>query len=381
MPKAIQWLLEGSHECFALHCSVEFYCSGERSMKKDVKIANTPLKIYLFFAGMLLVTAFFSSFIGRMDVGPATVLETFVKLPALLVSLFYGKHEQLTNDEMVLLLIRFPRILLALVVGCGLSVSGAVYQGLFRNPLVSPDILGVAAGCTFGAALGLLLPGSDFTIVRLCSFVAGLIAVGLALAMAKAINSSRALVLVLTGIVSGSLFHSFFMILKTVADPYGQLPAIVFWVMGSLSGASWLDTLQLCPVIFIGYIIFHLFRFRLNVLSLGDPQAKALGVNPNGLRLFLIVVSSFMIAVCVASCGQIAWVGLVIPHIVRTILGPNHRMLIPCSAMLGATFLLIADGIARSALSSELPLGVVTSLVGAPIFAWLLYKNRNRGWT
>ena len=170
------------------------------------------------------------------------------------------------------------------------------------------------------------------------------------------------------------------MIVKTIADPLGQLPAIVFWVMGSLSGASWIDTLQILPVILVGYTIFHLFRYRLNVLSLGDETAKSLGVNPKGLRLFLIAVSSFMIAVCVASCGQIVWVGLVIPHIVRTISGPNHRLLIPGSALLGASFLLLADDIARSALSSELPLGVITSLIGAPVFAWLLYKNKNKGW-
>ncbi len=344
------------------------------------KITNTQ-RTYLLFWGFLVVVVIFSSFIGRMDIAPGAVATTLLKMPLLVAGLLSGEHEQLGEAERVLLLIRFPRILLALLVGCGLSVSGAVYQGLFRNPLVSPDILGVAAGCTFGAALGLLLPGSDFTIVRICSFIAGLTAVGLALAMAKAVHHSKALVLVLTGIISGSLFHAFFMIIKTVADPYGQLPAIVFWVMGSLSGASWFDTLQLLPVILIGYLIFHLFRFRLNVLSLGDSQAKALGVNPRGLRLFLISVSSLMIAVCVASCGQVAWVGLVIPHIVRTILGPNHRMLIPCAALLGGTFLLIADDIARSALSSELPLGVITSLVGAPIFAWLLYQNKNRGWT
>lgn len=316
-----------------------------------------------------------------MDVSPQVIATTLINLPTTAADLVAGNYENLSESERVLLLIRFPRILLALLVGCGLSVSGAVYQGLFRNPLVSPDILGVAAGCTFGATLGLLLPGSDFTLVRICSFIAGLAAVSLALTMAKVVHSSQTVVLVLTGIISGSLFHAFFMILKTVADPYNQLPAIVFWVMGSLSGTSWVDTLQLLPIILGGYACFHLFRFRLNILSLGDSQAKTLGVNPKGLRLFLISVSSLMIAVCVASCGQVSWVGLVIPHIVRTIIGPDHRMLVPCSALLGATFLLLADDIARSAFSSELPLGVITSLVGAPIFAWLLYHNKNRGWT
>ena len=337
--------------------------------------------VYALFWALLLTIFLGSCYLGRMEVSPAEVTATLVNLPALLVELVDTGYQELEETERVLLLIRFPRILLALLVGCGLSVAGAVYQGLFRNPLVSPDILGVAAGCTFGAALGLLLPGTDFFTVRLSSFIAGLAAVALALAMARAVHRSKTLVLVLTGIISGSLFHALFMILKTVADPYGQLPAIVFWVMGSLSGASWLDTLQLLPVILLGYLVFHLLRYRLNVLSLGDVQARSLGVNPRGLRGLMIAVSSLMIAVCVASCGQIAWIGLVIPHIVRTTLGPNHRLLIPGSALLGAAFLLLADDIARASFSSELPLGVITSLVGAPVFAWLLYSNRKRGWT
>lgn len=331
-------------------------------------------------ACLVVVVILFSACLGRMNISIHDVFATIAKLPSLSLLILHGDYGSLTDAERVLLLIRFPRMLLALLVGCGLSVSGAVYQGLFRNPLVSPDILGVAAGCTFGAAVGLLLPGSGYALVRLCSFLMGLFAVGIALSMARVVETSKVLVLVLTGIITGSLFHAFFMIVKTIADPYGELPAIVFWVMGSLSGASWQDTLQIMPVILVGYFIFHLFRYRLNVLSLGDTQAKALGVNPRGVRLFLIAVSSLIIAVCVASCGQIAWVGLVIPHIVRTCFGPNHKLVIPFSALLGAVFLLLADDIARSSMSSELPIGVITSLIGAPVFAWLLYKNKNRGW-
>lgn len=335
---------------------------------------------YPAFTVVLAAAGICSCFSGRMEIPAGEVAAAMVKFPVLLMDILSGRYDGLSEHERVLMLIRFPRILLALLVGTGLSVSGAVYQGLFRNPLVSPDILGVAAGCTFGAALGLLLPGSSFFVVRLLSFIMGLFAVGIALAMARAVQTSKVLVLVLTGVITGSLFHAFFMIVKTVADPMGQLPAIVFWVMGSLSGASWPDTLQILPAVLGGYAVFHLYRYRLNVLSLGDDTARSLGVNPKGLRLCLIAVSSFVIAVCVASCGQIAWVGLVIPHIVRTILGPNHRLLIPCSALLGASFLVLADDVARSALSAELPLGVITSLIGAPVFAWLLYKNRNRGW-
>lgn len=341
---------------------------------------RSPGCIYLCFAAVLAASALFSCFCGRMNISAGEVVAVMAGLPSLASDMLSGNFDGLNESGRVLVLIRFPRILTALLVGAGLSVSGAVYQGLFRNPLVSPDILGVAAGCTFGASLGLIVPGSSFFIVRLLSFAMGLCAVGMALAMARAVQTSKVLVLVLTGVITGSLFNAFFMIVKAVADPLDQLPAIVFWVMGSLSGSSWPDTLQILPAVLGSYLVFHLYRYRLNVLSLGDNAARTLGVNPGGLRLFLISASSFVVAVCVASCGQIAWVGLVIPHMVRTILGPNHRLLIPCAALLGASFLVLADTIARSALSAELPLGVITSLIGAPVFAWLLYKNKNRGW-
>lgn len=337
-------------------------------------------KIYFIGIAFLTCVCFISAFCGRMDIISNDIISTFIKLPSLIPDMLNGDYSRLTYQERVLILIRFPRILMAVFVGAGLSVSGAAYQGLFRNPLVSPDILGVAAGCTFGAALGLSMPGSSFVSVRILSFIMGLLAVCIALFMAKTVENSRSLILVLTGVITGSLFHAFFMIIKTLADPLGELPAIVFWVMGSLSGSSWPDILIIFPIIFIGYIIFHLFRFRLNVLSLGDDSARSLGVNPKGVRLFLICVSSFIIAVCVSSCGQIAWVGLVVPHIIRSMLGPNHRFLIPCSALLGAAFLVLADNLARSMFSLELPLGVITSLIGAPVFAWLLYKNKNKGW-
>lgn len=344
---------------------------------------KSPALIYLCFFAVLILCLFLSCFFGRMQILASDVLNTLIQLPSLITHAVSGslyENPDMNENARALMLIRIPRILMAMMVGAGLSVSGAVYQGLFRNPLVSPDILGVAAGCTFGAALGLLIPGSSFFVVRLLSFAMGICAVATALAMARAVRTSRTLILVLTGVITGSLFHAFFMIIKTVADPLGQLPAIVFWVMGSLSGGCWGDVVKIAPVVLCGYSVFHLYRYRLNVLSLGDDTARTMGINPGGLRLFLISISSLVVAVCVAACGQIAWVGLVIPHIVRTMLGPNHRLLIPCSALLGGSFLILADDIARSALSSELPLGVITSLIGAPVFAWLLYKNKNRGW-
>ncbi|GAU07399.1 FecCD family ABC transporter permease [Desulfoplanes formicivorans] len=286
----------------------------------------------------------------------------------------------LLSKSLVFFQVRLPRCILAILVGMGLSASGAVYQALFRNPLVSPDILGVAAGCTFGAALALILPGSSFALVRVLAFIFGLTAVFSALGIARAVGVKPILILVLAGLVVTSFFNAFVMILKYMADPYNQLPAIVFWTMGSFSRAAWKDVNTLIPLVGLGLILITLLRYRLNVLSLGDVQAKSLGLNPKAYRILLIVISSLIVALAVATCGQVCWVGLVIPHIARTLVGPNHKKMLPVTITLGGLFMLLADDIARSVTTAELPISIVTSLIGAPLFAFLLYKNRGSGW-
>jgi iron complex transport system permease protein len=269
---------------------------------------------------------------------------------------------------------------MAVLVGMGLSVSGAVYQALFRNPLVSPDILGVAAGCTFGAALGLVMPGYHFSLVHVLSFGFGLLAVFLAIGIARLIAVRPIIVLVLAGMVVMSFFNALLMVLKYFSDPFDELPSIVFWIMGSLSRVTWSDIFILAPVTLLGVVVFMLFRFRINILSLGDVQSKSLGMNPGLFRFIFIVTSSFIVAMTVATCGQIAWIGLIIPHMARTIAGPEHERMLPVTALLGALFLLGADDVARSVSTAEIPVGIITALTGAPIFGFLLYKNRGSGW-
>ena len=269
---------------------------------------------------------------------------------------------------------------MAILAGSSLAVSGAVYQALFRNPLVSPDILGVSAGCTFGAALGLVLPFQSFALVHVISFMFGILAVSMSVGLAKVISIKPVIVLVLAGMVVLSFFNALLMILKYFSDPYEALPSIIFWVMGSLSRVTWDNVLVMGFFAIIGIALFLALRFRLNILSLGDIQAKSLGMNPSFFRAILITASSFMVAASVATCGQISWIGLIIPHMARTLVGPKHERMIPVTALMGGIFLLTADSVARSISSAEIPVGIITALTGAPIFGYLMYKNRGTGW-
>lgn len=284
------------------------------------------------------------------------------------------------NSGMVFWYVRLPRCLLTIFVGAGLAVSGAVYQGLFRNPLVSPDILGVSAGATFGAALGLLLPGTTFMLIHILAFAFGILAVSMALAIARLVAVKPLLVLVLAGLIVLSVFNSAITIAKFMADPYNELPAIIFWIMGSMSRASWQDVWVVGLITTAGLAFFHVSRYKLNILSLGDTQAKSLGLKPQLYRLVFIAVSSLLVAITVSVCGQICWIGLVIPHIARTMVGPNHEVMLPITMVTGALFLTIADLLARTMSTAEIPISVVTAFIGAPMFAILLYKNRASGW-
>jgi iron complex transport system permease protein len=332
-------------------------------------------RLTLFLGTVLLVLFLVSLVMGRFEIFPSDIRD--------MVRAFFSGTSlspDLASKQLVILWIRLPRCLMAVLVGMGLSVSGAVYQALFRNPLVSPDILGVAAGCTFGAALGLILPGYHFSLVHLLSFGFGLGAVGLAIAIARLIAVKPIIVLVLSGMVVMSFFNALLMVLKYFSDPFDELPSIVFWIMGSLTRVAWNDILIIAPVTVLGLVLFMLLRFRLNVLSLGDVQSKSLGMNPGLFRFVFIITSSFIVAMTVATCGQISWIGLIIPHMARTIAGPEHERMLPVTALLGALFLLAADDVARSVSAAEIPVGIITALTGAPVFGFLLYKNRGSGW-
>jgi iron complex transport system permease protein len=282
--------------------------------------------------------------------------------------------------ETVVFGIRAPRIAGAILVGAALAAAGAAYQGLFRNPLVSPDILGVSSGAALGAILGIFLSLPVVGIQGL-AFVGGVIAVALVYFIGTAIRGhDPILVLVLAGVVLGSLFSAGVALLKYLADPYNQLPAITFWLLGSLAGANAADIRSAWLPMLIGLVPLYLLRWRMNVMSLGEEEAQALGVNTRRTRLAIVVAATLMTATAVAMTGVIGWVGLLIPHVARLIVGPDFTRLLPVAMLIGAAFLLGVDTLARTLAAIEIPLGVLTAFVGTPVFIWLLAATR-RGWT
>lgn len=276
--------------------------------------------------------------------------------------------------------VRLPRILAAALIGAALAAAGAAYQGLFRNPMVSPDLLGASSGAGFGAAVGLML-SLNLLWVSVLAFVLGVCAVLLAYGVSAVIGrgGNAVLVLILTGMVVSSLFSAFTSIIKYVADPDDKLPAITFWLMGGLSNITMDNLLMLLPPMAVGFVPLLLLRWRLNVLSCGEEEAQALGLNTRRLRAVFIFCATVLTSSSVAVSGVIGWVGLVIPHVARIFVGPNYRYLLPASLLTGATFLILADDIARSAFAAEIPLGILTSVIGAPFFILLLLRERKRG--
>lgn len=272
--------------------------------------------------------------------------------------------------------IRMPRILLAMLVGAGLSVAGCAFQSLFSNPLATPDTLGVASGTSFGAALALLL-GCDLLGVQGIAFAFGILAVTLTWLSASGKGRGLSSV-VLGGIMIGSLFSSLVSLVKFTADTETQLPAITYWLMGSLSGAGFASLKWGAPCILAGILVLFLLRWQLNVLPLGEDEAKSLGSNIRSLRIVTVVCAAAITASSVSMCGQVGWVGLLIPHICRMAFGSDHRALLPASISLGAGFLIIVDTAARSISAAEIPISVLTAIIGAPFF--ILLMRRSRGW-
>jgi iron complex transport system permease protein len=282
--------------------------------------------------------------------------------------------------ETVILQIRLPRVLAALAVGAALAASGAAYQSLFRNPLVSPDILGVSSGAAFGAVIGIFL-SLPVVAIEAASFVGGLAAVLIVYAIAAAIRGRDAvLVLVLAGVVIGALFGAGVGLLKYLADPYNQLPAITFWLLGSLAATNPGDLTALLPALAIGLAPLALLRWRIDVMTLGEEEATALGVDTRMLRIVVIAVATLMTSAAVAASGIIGWVGLVVPHLARLVVGPSFTRLLPVSVLFGAAYLLAVDTLARSLGTVELPLGVLTAALGTPVFLWVLAFSRRPAW-
>lgn len=279
-------------------------------------------------------------------------------------------------------LVRMPRIAAAVLVGGALAAAGAAYQALFRNPMVSPDLLGASGGAGVGAALGILLSWNTAA-VQLVAFALGLAAVLVTYAVGTAVGRGResTLTLVLTGIVVSSLCSALISLTKYVADPENKLPQITFWLLGGLDTVTIRDNLApiIIPIV-VGMIPLLVLRWRLNVLSFGDEEAASMGVNPRVVKGFVIVGATLMTAASVSAAGMVGWVGLVVPHAARMLVGPDARRALPASALLGAIFLLIVDDIVRSVLTTEVPLGILTALVGAPFFLLILARGQ-RAWT
>jgi iron complex transport system permease protein len=308
--------------------------------------------------------------IGQFPIGPVQIIEV-------LSSRLVGWPSEVPDAIVtVILQVRLPRIAAALLVGAALAAAGAAYQGLFRNPLVSPDILGVSAGAGLGAVFGIFL-SLPMIGIQLLAFVFGIATVSLVYLVASAVRGREpVLVLVLAGVVLGTLAGSMISLLKVLADPYDQLPAITFWLLGSLAATTPSDVLGAVPLVLLGLLPLHLLRWRMNLMSLGDEEAEALGVDARRLRLVFIVAATLMTAAVVAISGIIGWVGLIMPHIARMLVGPNFDRLLPSAMLLGAGYLLIVDTLARTIAVTEVPLGILTAFLGAPFFLWLLARGR-----
>jgi iron complex transport system permease protein len=324
---------------------------------------------------MLFLAMMAGMCMGRLPISPSTVVDIVV------AQLFTGDVAWDGLNERIVLLIRAPRILISAIAGAGLAMAGAALQGLFRNPLVSPDLLGITAGAAFGGALailygqgGMLLIGASFTLGVLALLLVGFIS--------RVEGRSDAMTVVLAGVVVGSMFTAFVSLVQFVADPDSTLPAIVAWLMGSFASASWIRVIVAAPPITIGIIGLLLLRFRINVLALGEDEAQSFGINVQRERWIVFLLVALIASGVVSVAGMVGWVGLVIPHAARLLVGSDHRILIPAAGLLGGTYLVMIDTVARNATASEIPLGVLTAAIGAPIFAILLrrvYVAESRG--
>lgn len=324
----------------------------------------------------LLLTAFISLGLGRY---PVAIPELYNFIRQILLNCPNLDDQRFLILKNILFNIRLPRIVAAMLIGAALSAAGVTFQSMFMNPLVSPGLLGVLAGASFGAALGMVF-AKTWVIVQIGAVVFGLLAVAAAIGVAAIYRGDRLLMLILGGIISGALFTSLLSILKYLADPQEKLPAIVYWLMGGLSMSDGKTVWVVALPISTGIAMLTALSGYMNLLSMGDEEARSLGVNVRLIRFLLIFFSTVISALTVVLGGIIGWVGLVIPHISRMLIGPNNRVLLPSAALIGAIYLLVVDDFSRMLFRVEIPLGILTSLVGIPFFAFVL-RNAKKGWS
>lgn len=319
-----------------------------------------------------ILFGFLSLSIGRYQV------DLVVQMKILLSHVFDIEQTWSQMEETVVMKIRLPRILLAMLIGGGLSIAGAAFQSMFANPLVSPDILGVSAGAGFGASLGILIIGHGFT-TQILALMMGILAILFTFIISGMKKNMPIFMMVLAGVVTSALFQALISLVKFVSDPEEKLPSITYWLMGSLGTASYKDLWVAGPLILIGIIILYALRWRMNILSLSDEEARSLGVSTTKLKWLVIFAATLITASAVSISGIIGWVGLIIPHIARMIVGSNNQYVLPASVSIGAIYLLVIDTLARSITATEIPLSILTAIVGAPFFAILLRKTGG-GW-
>lgn len=332
---------------------------------------NNNYKATIFIlAASLLVVSVVSIHLGTIKIPYGETL-SMLSQPAAAMS-----EEQLTFQT-VLTQIRIPRVLVAILCGAALSISGAAYQSMFMNPLVSPALLGVLAGAAFGASIGMLI-GKSLIAAQAGAFIFGIAAVGFAVFLVRFFPGNRLIMLLMGGIISSSLFTSLLSVVKFVADTHNELPAIVYWLMGGFSAVSSITAFYGLPVLLVGIVLLMMMSGYLNALSMGDEEAATMGIEVNRIRTSLIIITTLICSVTVALGGMIGWVGLMIPHIARMIVGPDNRKLIPASALIGGLYLLIVDNVCRLAFASEIPIGIMTSLMGVPFFILILSRTESR---
>ncbi|MBW7900957.1 MAG: iron ABC transporter permease [Rhodocyclaceae bacterium] len=347
--------------------------SASTDLPAAVPAARRARAVIALLGATTLVIAILSMGLGHYPLTSAAVLDV---LWSALTGTPSGQPPMVDN---VVLAVRLPRVLAAMLVGASLAAAGAAYQTLFRNPLASPAILGVSSGAGFGAALAMLLSGGALAIQG-AAFAGGMLAVGAAMFIAGRLGKGSALVLVLAGLVVSALFQALTSALKYVADPLDTLPAIVFWLLGSLGRVGTRDLVWAAPFALAGMLALFLLRWPTQVLEAGDDEARTLGVPVRALRIALIAAATLMTAAAVSISGIVGWVGLLVPHLARLIVGPAYATLLPASLLLGAGYLLLVDDLCRSAFAAELPLGIVTAVLGAPVFVVILARAR-RQWS
>lgn len=339
------------------------------SVKKRDRLLSGPGAILLM--AVILVACILLSFLfGRY---PVPFRELCGILADKFLSIFGLGIEPFWTDAMQAAVwnVRLPRVLMSVLVGACLSAAGAAYQGVFQNPMAAPDVLGASAGAGFGAALAIYV-GLSSMYITLAAFGMSLLTVALVFWVSRHAKGERVLGLVLAGIMVSSLFQAGTSFIKLAADPTNKLPEITYWLMGSLSGAKWSELGFVIWPMLLGLVPLFLLRWRLNVLAMGDDEARAMGVDAGRLRIWLIIAATLVTAASVSVSGMIGWVGLVIPHMVRRICGSDYRWLMPCSMLGGGIFLLIVDNVSRNVTTSGIPIGILTAFIGAPFFLWLI---------